>query len=209
MIDEHRNGTSTESRDTELGRSLHLVLRALDERYGRNDVVQQLGDVGDQLSGTHHLIEGLARRLERHEQAQREQTQAIRVLADKHGLLEQASVQNSKLTDEHYRNQILRPLVRHLLDVVDLADAFVDRGTSEHRDALVSSIFDLLDVYDVQTFVADEHSRFDPNVMKPVASVPTCTPDEDQCVHSTVRRGASFGQMLLRPVTVRLYRYDG
>jgi hypothetical protein len=52
MTDEQRNGISMERRDAQLSRSLRHVLQALDARYGHSDIVQQLGDIGDQPPDT-------------------------------------------------------------------------------------------------------------------------------------------------------------
>lgn len=191
--------------EARLGRAVRALLEQPETLSAIQDKVNGLAE---RLDGIEHHLAGHGRRLEQFEQIQREQTQAVRALYEKQGLLEEASRQNARLTDEHYAEHIVLPLAHQLAELLALTEGCLENGAAADRDALTAGVFDLLGRYGVEPMTAAEGDQFDPALMQPFVRVPTSDHRLDRVVHSMIRRGFRYGRRILRPVSVRLYRYE-
>lgn len=135
-----------------------------------------------------------------------------------HKLLENASVENQILGDQHYEEHVIQPMVRSLFPILDLVhDAKVSwRGADESTgdqfmafaDAIWTQLRQFLLQYEVEIIGHQPHARFDARLMKPIKVHATSNKSLDgliaRCLQVGFRRGED---RLLRLETVSLYKH--
>ena len=140
------------------------------------------------------------------------------VLLATHKLLENASVENQILGDQHYEEHVILPMVRSLFPILDLLyDAKVSWKKADESpgdqfiafaDAIWTQLRQFLFQYEVEIIRHRPHARFDARLMRPVKVHATGNRSLDglvaQCLQVGFRRGED---RLLRLETVSLYGY--
>ena len=140
------------------------------------------------------------------------------VLLATHKLLENASVENQILGDQHYEEHVILPMVRSLFPILDLvydarvswreADESVGDRFLAFADAIWTQLRQFLLQYEVEIIGHPPHARFDARFMRPVKMHATSNQSLDglvaRCLQVGFRRGKD---RLLRLETVSLYGY--
>ena len=143
------------------------------------------------------------------------QTEAITALYGKHDCLEQTSRQQTLLSEQHYQEHVIEPLVRRIFPLIDILleavsgsnGKLVSTARSDLFEALTANLYELLADYGVEVIQTAAGSPFDAKIMKPVRFVPTLRTRQDKKIESVVRPGFRRGKRMLRPVMVALYRF--
>ena len=134
-------------------------------------------------------------------------------------LLENISKENRILTQDHYQQCIIEPMVRSLFPIFDEVEEAKQRfqeagkmnGTAVYEvlDAILIHLLQLLSTYQVTQIKHNPNVKFDPKLMRPVKIIST----EDRLLNSYVagslRTGFRWRQdKVLRPESVAVYRYE-
>lgn len=134
-------------------------------------------------------------------------------------LLETSAKENQLLTEEHYQNCIIQPMVRSIFPAFDFIQDFRDnhKEGEQHNDRslddLTEGIFiqlrQFLSVYEVQLIQCRPGAKFDPRQMRPVKTVSTHNKRLDNRVAKSLRAGFRWRQdNPLRFESVVLYKYQ-
>lgn len=133
-------------------------------------------------------------------------------------VLEEASQQNRILSDQHYEDHVISPMVRGLFPIFDIVyDAVASdehaaklnsRQFAGFAGALWTQLEQFVLQYDVKVICDPPHTRFQAQTMKPVKTLATDNKSWDGLVASCLQVGFRKGpRRLLRPETVSLYKY--
>ena len=150
-------------------------------------------------------------------QLQAVQTQAETFLSTNQ-LLEEASRQNHILSEQHYDDHVIGPMIRALFPVLDIVYDAVksceseSEPTSSRFSSFVKAIWTQLQqfllLHDVEIVCHPARTRFDARIMRPVKTHVTDSRDLDglvvRCLQIGFRQGS---ERLLRPETVSVSRY--
>jgi len=133
-------------------------------------------------------------------------------------LLENASQENRILSEEHYQDHIVEPMVRSLFPVIDLINDAKNRNMDSGKDentganGLTEAIFiqlqQFLSAYQIEPIQHQPGAKFDPRQMRPLKTVST----QDKRLADRVARSLQAGfrcgrERLLRPESIALYKY--
>ncbi len=143
------------------------------------------------------------------------QTEAVEALYGKQDCLEQTSRQQTLLSEQHYQQHVIEPLVRRVFPLIDMlletasgsnGEPFPNAQT-DLLEALRAELYELLAGYGIEPIRVTAGSQFEAKVMKPVRFVPTPRAKKDKKIESVVRPGFRRGERILRPVMVAVYRF--
>ena len=162
-------------------------------------------------------IETCQQQMAYHFEAQTKQLENLCSLKD---LLEQECQSRRILTEQHYEDNIIQPMVKILAPIVDMVDDAqkalssdpdqTGHNFSDLNDAVYTQLKQFLNSYGIENVRHRPKARFDPHLMKPVKIVPTPDRNLDGCVAQSLLTGLILSQCkrLLRPESVSLYRYE-
>lgn len=144
------------------------------------------------------------------------QTEAVEALYGKQDCLEQTSRQQTLLSEQHYQQHVIEPLVRRVFPLIDMLLETASGSNGEQfpnaqtdlLEALRVELYELLAGYGIELIRATTGSPFEGKIMKPVRFVPTPRARKDKKIESVVRPGFRRGERILRPVMVAVYRFE-
>ncbi|MCK4998880.1 MAG: nucleotide exchange factor GrpE [Anaerohalosphaera sp.] len=135
-------------------------------------------------------------------------------MASMNSLLENIGNVNQRLSQQHYEEHIIQPIVRSLLPVIDLVeDASKNWNRTSKVKKLLRAVGSQLDgfltVYDLHPIRHKTNSKFNPKEMQPIERIPT----EDQKLHGhfaeSLRVGVRYGsERVLRLEAVAIFKYQ-
>ena len=139
----------------------------------------------------------------------------LKALCDRNDLLEHASQHQAQLTDQHYRDHVVGPVVRQIIPLVDMTEEALPASESEDgpdsASPLIRGIRDDLQEalarLGVEQFRSPPGSSFDPKCMQPVRFEQTANQSQDRTVAEVVRAGYLMDQKVLRPASVAIYQF--
>lgn len=217
MLEEHKSEVNKAPPGSEPEGPTALVAKGLGQMIEREreracqDLAQQaaplfheLGQVQVKQQQALHELESLHKQFE--------------VLVTTHKLLENASVENQILGEQHYEEHVILPMVRSLFPILDLVyDTRVsrreaDEATSDEfmafADAIWTQLRQFLLQYEVEIIGHPPHARFDTRFMRPVKIHATNNRSLDGLVAKCLQVGFRRGEdRLLRLEMVSLYGY--
>ncbi len=131
-------------------------------------------------------------------------------------LLENASKEQKLLSERHYQEHVIDPLVRSVVPLVHLVDearqnSSPDEGGSNHPtvlDAVHKGIQEFLFNYGLELFQSKQGAAFDRQSMLPIQIESTNVKNLDFTVARSLRCGARRDQRILRPEDVVVYRFE-
>jgi len=129
-------------------------------------------------------------------------------------LLEAASRENARLSQEYYQDHIIKPMVGNLFPVLDLIED-AQNSWAEHAcviephvkqliEGIHAQLCQFLAVYQIEQIKHQPGSEFDPQLMKPARVVPAGTEELDNRIAKSLQAGfrCSRSGQLLRPESV-------
>jgi len=143
----------------------------------------------------------------------------LEALISQNKLLEGTSKENRLLTEQHYQERIVEPMIRLLFPVFDaIEDAkYCWSGKEQVAEQRFGDILDQIHVqlaqflliYAIEPVKHRPGADFDPKVMKPIKFIPTKKKELNSRVAKRLQIGFRQGdQRILRPESVALYRYE-
>jgi molecular chaperone GrpE len=117
---------------------------------------------------------------------------------------------------QDYRNDLnfqhLRPLVMELVSLYDnmsvIAAKYDAQGQSQEISAFVQDIEDIVSRHGFEIYQTDS-DVFDRTWQNVQKTLTTDNPDLDRHIASRVRKGLRYGERVMRPEMVTVYRYMG
>ncbi len=134
-------------------------------------------------------------------------------LATRTQALEKASEEMDRLSEQHYQERVIQPMVRSIFPLYDLVeDADGSWARQEGREmkltnlleALRCQIEEFLAPYGVEPFWHDPGAVFDPALMQPVKKVETSREELDGTIEESWQVGFRRGERILRDESVVL-----
>ncbi len=133
-------------------------------------------------------------------------------------LLEKASQTNHILSEQHYEDRIIQPMVRSLFAVIDIIEdackswkngqGQATQPQIELLEAIKVQLEQFLQNYGIEVVRHRQNSLFNPQLMKPVSRVSTSNKELDGLVARSLQIGFRWNQQrLLRPESVSIYKY--
>jgi hypothetical protein len=182
----------------------------------QQDIMDQMGTrlmpISGQLTEINTRLQQIIYSVERVEK-QQEQLNA------QGQLLDNASRERQILTEEHYQDHIIQPMVRSLFSILDFVND-VRNGSTGHSnngemcteelaDSVLVQLCQFLSAYEIELIQHKADAKFDPRQMRPVKKIPTDDKRLDNRVAKSLRTGfrGKQQQRLLRPESVVLYEY--
>ena len=140
-------------------------------------------------------------------------TEAVKALYGKQECLERTSRQNTLLSEQHYQQHVIEPLVRRIFPLIDILSESgsgsngnqFPNARSDILAALAAELRELLAGYGVEPIQVADGSPFDAKIMKPVRFVTTFRSKDDKIVESMDRLGFRRDELILRPAAVCIY----
>jgi len=134
-------------------------------------------------------------------------------------LLENASKESGLLTEEHYQQCIVQPMVRSLFPAFDEVEEAKRRSfeagpmnstaVCDVFDAILIHLRQFLSTYQVESIRHSPDTKFDPKLMRPVKIIATGDKTLNGCIAASLRTGFRWREEnLLRPESVAVYRYE-
>lgn len=210
-----RGPTAKENDRLDAGAFLNQCLEAIAE----NVAARTSQELERQTAPLRSRIEQVATAVEDIHGAQALMAEKLRALIAHSQLLEKASQEHARLSEEHYHRRIIEPMVRLLFPVVDVLDKA--KGFKGSGQGLVHgaqwAVVEQIQIYLTQFFCAHDirpirnppGSALDPKVMKPVRFVPCHDANLDGRLAGSLQAGFVRGtDQVLRCETVALYRYE-
>ena len=123
-------------------------------------------------------------------------------------LLENAGKINHLLSQQHYDDHIIQPIVRSVFPLFDIIeDARKCYDNSRIFDALLCQLRQFLAVYNVKVIKHSINDKFDPKLMKPIKWLPTADQLQDGLVAESMQIGFCLNsERILRLETVALFK---
>lgn len=175
----------------------------------------------DHLRALTHAVEkqgkvlaNLSEELTQQSAAQTDMGTTLRVLFQRMDCLDEFARQQKVLTDQHYFEHVVMPMFRRLSGEIDLAGDYLasfEGASSTPIDllqALRDQLIELLGEYGIRKLHADPGAIFEPKWMKPGKIVLTTNKSEDKQIVSTMRCGFARGELILRPATVCMLKFE-
>ena len=134
-------------------------------------------------------------------------------------LLDNASRERQILSEEHYQDHIIQPMVRSLFAIFDFVNDVRNGSTGrsnngemcrkELADSVLIQLCQFLSAYEIELIQHKAGAKFDPRQMRPVKKISTDDKGLDNRVAKSLRTGfrGQQQQRLLRPESVVLYEY--
>jgi len=133
-------------------------------------------------------------------------------------LLENASRENHLLSQEHYQDHIVQPMVHSLFPIIDFINDAEDRSgepatdrkidTNELTGAIFTQLQQFLAVYQIEPIRHRPKAKFNPSLMRPVKTVTTENRQLDNRIAKSLRVGFWWRkERVLRFETVALYKF--
>lgn len=141
------------------------------------------------------------------------QQRMLEAISQKNDLLENASKQQTQLTEEHYSSHVVEPIARRLFLLIDLADQVRNgRGEAERDDehfiagfrSQIVETLQLLGIEEIQT----TNDQFDAAIMRPARICKTDDPIKRNRIREIVRPGFRRGERVMRELSVTVYKYQ-
>jgi len=166
------------------------------------------------------LLETLAGAVRRHNNqvtslttAVEEQNRLVRHLGERQECLENASQQQTALTEEHYTAHVIEPMCRQLFPLIDhIRDALVgeckDHNSRQFLEALQAQFLELLAHFGIEPVESFADDDFDPAIMRPVERLATPDSRQSGAVADVVKIGFRRRNNLLRHQSVSVYFFE-
>lgn len=200
-------------------RDIGILLNQCIETVAENAVARASQEFERQTTPLQAKIEPLATAVAKIHRNQALLDEKLQALIAHNQLLEKASQEHARLSEEHYHQRIIEPMVRLLFPVVDVLDK--TKGLNSGGEGLIHgarwAVVEQIQVYLTQFFLAHDirpirspsGSALDPKVMKPVRFIPCHDPDLDGRVAGSLQAGFVRGtDRVLRFESVALYRCE-
>jgi len=131
-------------------------------------------------------------------------------------LLENASQQQAQLSERHYEERVMEPLINGLLPTIHLLDEVSLNGNGgrsgkrlrEIVEAVRLPIEQLFTFYGMELFRSKTGDPFDAMSMQPIQLLATVDQKLHQCVARSLRCGIRRQGRVLRTEMVTLFRYE-
>ncbi len=138
----------------------------------------------------------------------------IRTLESLEEMIKQSVTMNRSLSQQHFENHVIMPMVRSVVSVVDLVSegraVWEKDDNSQFMDfvqAVETHLIQFLATYDVRLIRHKQLTPFNPRIMKPLKTVPTNFSKADKCVAQSLQMGIRLGKdRLLRHESVSVYQ---
>jgi len=189
-----------------LGQALLRFLERSNSRIAEK-VLESLIPMASQLTNVETLQKQLNLQLGSIEKA-------LSNLSSHSKLLENASQTNLLLSNQHYDEHIIQPIVRSLFPVFDLIEDARkhwnhSRQNKELLGAISSQMGQFLATYDVHVIQHQAENKFDPKTMKPITWIPTENGQFNGHIAESLQVGFRLGkERVLRSETVALFRHQ-
>jgi len=141
----------------------------------------------------------------------RKQSQALEAFYRKQSCMEEASRQQTLLSQQHYDRHVVEPLTRRVFPLIDMLSDASKNNDGQHLDileAIQADLHELLAGYGVEPIFVSVGDIFDAKTMQPVHFVPTHRVTKDKTVEFMVRPGFRREERVLRVAMVGLYRFE-
>ena len=133
-------------------------------------------------------------------------------------LLEKASQTNHILSEQHYEDHIIQPMVRSLFAVIDIIEDAckswkddqdrTNQYQAELLEAIKTQLQQFLANYSIEFVRHRPNSQFNPQLMKPISRVSTSNKELDGLVAQSLQSGFKWNQhRSLRPESVSIYKF--
>ena len=143
----------------------------------------------------------------------RKQSQALDAFYQGQNCMEEASRQQTLLSEQHYDRHIIEPLARRIFPLIDLLSENISRcpggsSSSDTFEAVKAELIDLLANYGVEPVEVVSGSAFDAKIMQPVSFTDTDKLKKNMTIKAVVRLGFRRDERIVRPVMVDVYRFE-
>jgi len=147
------------------------------------------------------------------EGSNQKQSQALEAFYQRQQCMEEASRQQTLLSQQHFDRHVIEPLARQVFPLIDVLSESgsrcqCDQGCEDHSEAFQAELLDLLASYGIEPIHAASGSAFDAKTMQPACFMNTDQLSRDMTVKDIVRLGFRREDRILRPVMVDLYRFE-
>jgi molecular chaperone GrpE (heat shock protein) len=197
----------------------HIFIDFAPLRSQLNQILNKQQEILDQIPAKLAQLETLPAKVQTNQQQiiyslERIEKQMDQLIAG-NKLLENASQENRLLSQEHYQDHIVQPMVRSLLPVFDFVEE-ARNGTSEHSNGEVQEFAEGLSIqlqqflaaYQIEPIQHQPGAKFDPREMRPVKTVSIHDKQLADRVARSLQAGFRCGrERLLRPESIALYKY--
>jgi len=180
------------------------ILKAVEGvRIGQTALEQALAEVSGRIASAEKRLEEI-----------QGTTTAV---ANDHTALALANDEIRRLSELHWEERVIDPMVNQLFPVFDLVLGFRNArrdkvGEGKALDsafkAIQTMLQDFLGTYGVEYFLCRAGSPFDPGAMKAVKMVPTDQEQLHNHVQACLQVGFRRGRRVLRPLSIQLWRYE-
>lgn len=199
--------TEAEAQAFQAIRRLFAVPQSLEQLA--QEVVEQGGRLS-RIEEAQGLYGSSVRELEG---SHRRQAQALEAFYQQQSCMEEASRQQTLLSQQHFDRHIIEPLARRIFPLIDMISEHIS-GSRNHAnpsdafEAAKAELVDLLESYGVELVHVVAGSDFDATTMKPVSFTHTNQPHMNRIVKTVVRPGFRRDERVLRSAMVDLYRFE-
>jgi molecular chaperone GrpE (heat shock protein) len=141
---------------------------------------------------------------------------AVTALTQRQDVLEAAGRELERLSDQHFHEHVITPLVSRLLPPIDLIGGFLlqDPATVTVQSSLEmhagvrEQLIEFLGDYSVELFHAAPGTPWDKKTQRAEVFVPTPLQSNHHVIVRTIRCGVMRNAQILRPAVVSVYRFD-
>lgn len=200
----------------------HIFIDLAPLRSQLNQILNKQQEILDQMPAKLAQLETLPTKLQTSQQQiiyslQHIEKQLDQQIAESR-LLENASQENRLLSQEHYQDHIVQPMVRSLFPIVDFINDAKDRSTDPATDkkmdadelieAISIQLQQFLAVYQIEPIRHKPKAKFDHRLMRPVKTVTTDNRQLDNRIAKSLQAGFWWRkETILRFESVALYKF--
>ena len=211
-----RGPTGTEKVDPpDVGALLNQCLGAIVD----NAALVASREAAGQVVSLQSNLEKLAMALDETQKSQRMLDSRVQELIARSQLLEKASQERARLSEEHHQHHVIEPMIRLLFPLVDVLDkakglkgkntAFVDRAQWAVVEQIQIYMNQFLSAHNITVVRSQSGAPLNPKVMKPVQFVTCQNIGQNSRVAKSLQAGFVHGTgRVLRFESVALYRYE-
>jgi len=176
---------------------------------------QALAGQAKRIKGLVQEVEALKDRVQDSNQLNASVARQAQIIGEQQVCLNRASEQENALTERFFENNVIEPMVRQLLPVLDVIDEVLwttdeVSHSSKHQNLLETvhrQLEEFLATYNIQSTRSMPGDRFNAWCMQPVDAVATADQEDIGRIVASHRRGYCREDHCLRHEQVVVYRY--